>query len=1194
MTFPFSRQYSIVFKQIKDTKDIENRKEIYFKIDFTMHHNIGVLALHQKLIHWAETSERSVDYNGLNFEQWFLTHYESITKILQHKNILLTVIDEECATRIQSFLKQFFNTALYPDLDASIYDSTIHSESTLYYRFKVLQEITHSKESLIIIATLTGLALKTAPKYLFNNTLTVSSSDIYEHDELSKKLINLGYQNTPTVEEPGTFSRKGEIFDIYPISKNPVRLHFFDEMIEEIFEIDPDTQRTKLDSKIESIELGVSPLIFLKHEYQTNLRSNIPQAQPNEIEKFEARKEIFNKLGNNQLFDNYALFTPLFFKETSTLLDFINLDECFVINYNQRQSLENLYEFIEHNTESYYDIESDSLLPSLEYFIDLTTEKKLNSKSININHLNIDINLENNINESIDLNIIDAKVYLNKIFEATHKPSNHVEYVKAALLLLKEKFKTEGKIHFFVRNENSKKEIQFLLEQNEYDTTLLERIHFYIANIESGFYFKNEHIFYLAESDLFTYKRTKTKSVKNKDLDLFAEQLSTLKAGDFVIHKQYGIGKYLGLEPIRVGEIESDFVIIEYADDDKVYLPVYKLDSIQKYSESTGSTKVASLKSKKFQNLKDRAKNSVKKLAFDLLELQAKRETSVGFQFSEPGEMFRDFEKNFPYQETPDQIETINSVINDMCSSKPMDRLVCGDVGFGKTEIAMRAAYKAVLDHKQVAVLVPTTVLSLQHSHSFRERFKDTAVEIDFLSRFKSTKEANETISKLEEGKIDIIIGTHKLLSDKIKFHDLGLVIVDEEHRFGVGHKEKLKLLKENTDFLTMTATPIPRTLQISFLGIRDLSLIKTPPPKRKSIKSYIIKEDENTLRQAIKKELQRGGQIFIVHNRVNDIELFSEKISKLVPEAKIVIAHGQMSERQLESKIQSFFNGQYDILISTTIIESGIDIPNANTMIIDRADNFGLAQLHQLRGRIGRSDKKAYAYFVIPKTRNLSPIASKRLQALKKYADIGSGFSIASSDLEIRGAGDILGAEQSGHIENIGLELYMELLKETIAELKGQKQSNHSKIEVHSRFPAFIPNKFITDPSQRLKFYKKLSNASDINIIENIISELSDIYGVIPKEIENLKKILYVRVILAETGLKIIKLGKKKIELFFDKEVINTNNTLQTKLLDYFLSHKKKFKVNPDFSVTYISTEETTLDSLIDFSYQLKKQIFD
>jgi transcription-repair coupling factor (superfamily II helicase) len=637
---------------------------------------------------------------------------------------------------------------------------------------------------------------------------------------------------------------------------------------------------------------------------------------------------------------------------------------------------------------------------------------------------------------------------------------------------------------------------------------------------------------------------------------------------------------------------QNDYLVILYEDNDKVYVPVYKLNLVQKHADSSSGLKVASLKSKKFNELKAKARNSVKKLAFDLLRLQAERKLGGGFPFSPPDHMFKEFELSIAFEETPDQSKAINDVIEDMQKQIPMDRLVCGDVGFGKTEVAMRAAMKAVLDKKQVVILVPTTVLALQHYHSFTKRFENFPVIVDFISRFKTPKEKAQTMVKVQEGKVDILIGTHAVLSEKLEFHDLGLLIIDEEHRFGVAHKEKLKVLKTGIDVLTMTATPIPRTLQLSFLGIRDLSLIQTAPPRRQSIKTYIIKEDDLTLKSAIEKELARGGQIYYVHNRVHDIEEHEIYLKKLVPKARVSVTHGQMNERELEKRINDFYDHKADILLATTIIESGIDIPNANTMIIDRADTYGLAQLHQLRGRIGRSDRKAYAYFMVPENKVLSDSSQRRLQALQTYAEMGGGFSLASSDMEIRGAGDILGGEQSGHIEGIGLEFYMDLLQEAIQEIRGEHKVSAKNIEIQASFSAYIPNAYIADHALRLKYYKRLSNCNEMNRLEDIITEITDAFGMTPRELEALYSILRARIYFQTLGLRLVKVSASQISLYFNQEILNYNTQLRDKMLSFFMNKPKFYKLNPDSSVTCFFKETVSHQMLLEFAKHIAAEM--
>jgi transcription-repair coupling factor (superfamily II helicase) len=1085
---------------------------------------------------------------------------------------------------------------LFPGLDHSPYGGYVASERPLFERFFCLNKIEKvlQKKPIMVFTTIEALHLKQPPRSLLSgNSLSLEVSDIISPDQLKVKLNKIGYQNSITVEEPGTFSHKGEIFDIYPSDGEPIRLHYFDDMIEEIFLIDKETLKTKRDSPINDIHLGLTPRFLCSPEFSTNLRGAIPMPPVAHKDKFEKRKAIFSKLSDGFLFESYASYIPLFTEENSSLLDYLesvslrlHLFDSFKINEIWEGEWFDLQEEFQTVNE---DPNSDSILPSPDNLYYKNLLEQINESNItHINELEIAVDIDNE-NESIHIKTQS----FSQFFDVPHfKSQEKAEFLKSVFGSLRDHFKHSGNIVFFHSNEASKNEFNHLLDIYEFSREQKERIAYSSFPLQRGFYYQNEKTLFLTEGDLFSNKRKKVKEVSQKDLDLFAEQIATLAVGDYVIHNEHGVGKYLGLQSLDLSEDKADFLVIEYTGNDKVYVPVYKMNLIQKHANSTASISVDSLRSSKFATLKKRAGQSIKQLAFDLLKLQAERESSQAFSFSEPDHYFREFELSFEFQETPDQSRAVENVLIDMQRNRPMDHLVCGDVGFGKTEVAIRAAFKAVMDNKQVAVLVPTTILALQHYSSFKKRLKNFPVELDFLSRFKSPKETKEIVERLQDGKIDIIIGTHKLLSEKVKFSDLGLVIVDEEQRFGVNHKEKLKLLKANVDFLTLTATPIPRTLQLSFLGLRDLSLIKTPPPKRQSIKTYIIKEDALTLQTAIRKELKRGGQVFIVHNKVHDIEEFSGKIRELVPEANIVIGHGQLPEKELEKRMQGFYEGKYQILIATTIIESGIDIPNANTMIIDRADTYGLSQLHQLRGRIGRSDKKAYAYFVIPNDRNLTIVAEKRLKALQTYAEMGSGFNIASCDLEIRGAGDILGANQSGHIEAIGLELYMELLQDAIRELKGEKQSFTKNIEITSPFPSYIPNNYIEDSGERLRQYKRLSNTQTLQQLDEILDELNDIFGPIPQEIKNLAVLLKARIFLKHCGIKAVQLNSQSISIQFDQSILDKNKELAGNVAHTFLSQPNLYHFSPDYKVLYKSKRKLNQESFLDFCQKIAEQI--
>ena len=1161
-------------------------------------------SLLQKIIHWERHSAKPLNIFGVTPEQWSFVFNELLqehaNQQLKNHHVIITPSNDEAEELFNLFNTNSFNQELeflfYPSLEAPLYSGVFASEKNLYDRISVLGKLfsrANSQKRYIIVTSTEAMALRMPPRDFFTKyQITLKKDDIIAPIDLAKKLVELGYSHAASVEEPGTFVQKGQIFDIYPVGLDPIRLVYFDDLIENIYQIDENTHKTLKDKELMSVNLLPAAGIFSQNDFSITLRENIPQYGPSEKSRFEARKLIFSRLNDGNLFENYPSFIPLFFNKPESLRDYI--DDQFIVTVLRSSDVERTYlETVEemrfHYENDLENTASDNILPHFDKIFDWSYFKNLSDqKAIFVDQLNLNIDF-GDLDNSIDLSLVKTKTFLNQhINQALNKP----DFIMETLKFIKEYFEFSGQIFFSNYSEASKNEIKHLLEINEFSADLMKRIEFLPFKFAEGFYYESEKIIIISDGDLFTAKRVRKEKSKKVDLDLFAEQLATLKIGDYVIHNEYGVAEYMGLESLEIAGDQSDFLILKYADNDKIYVPVYKLNQIQKHADAAAKLKSDSLRNNKFAALKARARTSAKALAFDLLKLQAERQMSSAYAFNPPGQMYREFELAFPYEETPDQARAIEEVLESMQKPVPMDFLVCGDVGFGKTEVAMRAAFKAVEDKKQVAVLVPTTILALQHFNSFVKRYKDFPITIEFISRFKSPKETNEILEKVKEGKVDILIGTHKLLSDKLQFLDLGLVIVDEEQRFGVGHKEKLKLMKSSVDFLTLTATPIPRTLQMAFLGLRDLSLIKTPPPRRQSIKSYVIKEDELTIQQAIQKELQRGGQVFIVHNKVNDIEQYVGSIRELVPEANITFAHGQMGEKELEEKINAFYNGRHQVLVATTIIESGIDIPNANTMIIDRADTYGLSQLHQLRGRIGRSDKKAYAYFVVPRMKIISEVAQKRLHALQTYAEVGSGFNIASVDLEIRGAGDILGATQSGHIEAVGLELYMDLLKEAIHELRGEKKILKKDTEIVTPFAAYIPNHFIKDSSERLKQYKRLSNCESMEQLELMRDELQDIYGLFNQELSNLFTILETRIHIQSLGLKSLQVAGNSIILKFDKQFLENDAALRDNVVGFFISRPKIYQFTPDYKVIFNSRYPITQTELLNFAKEITKNL--
>jgi transcription-repair coupling factor (superfamily II helicase) len=1149
--------------------------------------------LHTKLQFWKD-HQQLLQLKGISPNQWCLLAGSYFQDLVFSSSHVFVCSDQDEAEDVYEALKHLKNVFFYPGHNHSLYSSILTSESALLARWSVLQRLVKGEKIIVIATWEAALMLGPDPTFFKKNSFSLKKDDIISPIDLSKRLTDMGYFPSSTIEEPGTFSRRGEIFDIFPVAHPPIRLHYFDDLIEEIFGVDLETQKTDRDKTYQEVCFVPGAGFLTKDPFANNLRTKLPQPQPRFKNKYEVRKQVFQKMSEGQLFDNYPLFIPLFFEAPLSLFEYLPSDSKLTF-FNSDNGQKNFDLFLAQQVEDQAalqdDVMSSSIIPSPDAFYQ--KEFKPNQfKTLEIAQLDISLSLDQHLDRELHLNLEKLKTHIQlKLQMAGEIPENKFEYIKGSLKVLKNELKSYGHLIVTYKSENARQELEYLLEENGLKS-LGERLHFVFGKLDEGFFYKIENTFVLSESDFFAVKKKKTKQVASTNKDLFAEQLATLKINDYVIHRDYGIGIYKGLETISAMDQQNDYLVILYEDNDKVYVPVYKLNLVQKHADSSSGLKVASLKSKKFNELKTKARNSVKKLAFDLLRLQAERKLGGGYPFSPPDHMFKEFELSFAFEETPDQTKAINDVLEDMQQAFPMDRLVCGDVGFGKTEVAMRAAMKAVLDKKQVVILVPTTVLALQHFHSFTRRFENFPVIVDFISRFKTAKEKSQTMQKVQEGKIDILIGTHAVLSEKLEFHDLGLLVIDEEHRFGVAHKEKLKVLKTGIDVLTMTATPIPRTLQLSFLGIRDLSLIQTAPPRRQSIKTYIIKEDDLTLKSAIEKELARGGQIYYVHNRVHDIEEHEIYLKKLVPKARVSVTHGQMNERELEKRINDFYDHKSDILLATTIIESGIDIPNANTMIIDRADTYGLAQLHQLRGRIGRSDRKAYAYFMVPDNKVLSDSSQRRLQALQTYAEMGGGFSLASSDMEIRGAGDILGGEQSGHIEGIGLEFYMDLLQEAIQEIRGEHKVSAKNIEIQATFSAYIPNSYITDHALRLKYYKRLSNCNEMNRLEDIITELNDAFGMTPRELEALYSILRARIYFQTLGLRVVKVSSSQIGMYFNQEILNYNTQLRDKMLSFFMNKPKFYKLNPDSSVTCFFKETVSHQMLLEFAKHIAAEM--
>ena len=699
---------------------------------------------------------------------------------------------------------------------------------------------------------------------------------------------------------------------------------------------------------------------------------------------------------------------------------------------------------------------------------------------------------------------------------------------------LKDAVKSKKKILILGGSEENAKKISILLKDKDLDNTFTKKVEklekgkiiLTTGALTSGFECYDLNLLVISSEDFFTNIPVKKKKVakdfKEGEKVVFAD----LKIGDYVVHSAHGIGQYIGVNTIKADNVVKDYVKIRYKDDDILYVPTTNLDTIRKYVGAEGTPKIYKLGGKDWSKVKSKVKNNLREVAKELIELYAKREKISGHSFSKDTDWQKQFEENFEYIETDDQLRCIEEVKKDMEANKPMDRLLCGDVGYGKTEVAIRAAFKAVMDHKQVAYLVPTTVLANQQYEEFKRRMQDFAINVEVLNRFKTLKQQKEIIRKLKLGEIDVIVGTHRVLSQDVEFRDLGLLIIDEEHRFGVKDKEKIKQLKNNIDVLTMTATPIPRTLHMSIVGVRDMSVIYEPPQARKPVQTYVLQYDEDVIKEAITKELERNGQVFYLFNNVEGIAKKANEIANLVPEAEVSFANGQMTGKEIEEIMFDFINKKTNVLVCTTILESGIDIPNANTIIVENADRLGLAQLYQIRGRVGRSDKQAYAYITYKPDKMLSEVADKRLKAIKEFTEFGSGFKIAMRDLEIRGAGSLLGEIQHGHMEQVGYEMYCKLLDEVIKEMQGIEVQEEIDVQIDLNISCYIPDEYISDSSQKIEVYQDIALCRTEKDITNVIDELIDRYGNMPKELENLLEIARIKEMCRQ--FNILKISKK------------------------------------------------------------------
>ncbi len=1037
------------------------------------------------------------------------------------------------------------NVYLYPVNDLIASEVAVASPELKAQRIEVLNQLSEGNSS-IVVAPVAGIRRLLPPKSLWKQKqYKLSLGQDIDLDEYIQQFISLGYERVDMVSAPGEFSVRGGIIDIYPLTEdNAIRIELFDTEIDSIRSFNIEDQRSI--KMLKNVVIGPAVEMMITDESRENCIRRVEEGLAKSLKKMknEQQKELLveniqydlERLRNNQLNQDMFKFSSLFYDQPASLLDYFSKDSMIVLDEISRIH------------ETYDQLEREEA----EWFTGLLEEGKV-FQDVKMSHSYMDV-MSKSKHPSIYLSLFLRHVPHTSPQNILNLSCKQMQSFHGQMNVLKNELerwqKAQYAVAFLGVNEERTKKLQDVLEDYEIEAKILGedeflhigKISIVEGDLQTGFELPMQRLAVITEEELF--KKRAKKQVRRQKLSN-AERIksySELEIGDYVVHVNHGIGKYLGIETLEINGIHKDYLNIRYQGSDQLYVPVDQIDQVQKYVGSEGKEpKIYKLGGNDWRRVKKKVESSVQDIADDLIKLYAEREASEGYAFSPDGEMQKEFELAFPYQETEDQIRSIVEIKKDMERLRPMDRLLCGDVGYGKTEVAIRAAFKAIADGKQVALLVPTTILAQQHYETVRERFQDYPINVGLLSRFRTRKEITETTKGLSNGSVDMVIGTHRLLSKDIKYKDLGLLIIDEEQRFGVTHKEKIKQLKANVDVLTLTATPIPRTLHMSMLGVRDLSVIETPPENRFPVQTYVVEYNGALVRESIEREMARGGQVFFLYNRVEDIDRKAEEISMLVPDARVTFAHGKMTENELESVMLSFLEGEFDVLVSTTIIETGVDIPNVNTLIVNDADKMGLSQLYQLRGRVGRSNRVAYAYFTYRKDKVLTEVAEKRLQAIKEFTELGSGFKIAMRDLSIRGAGNLLGAQQHGFIDSVGFDLYSQMLKEAIEERQVDKPKQKViDVEIDLQVDAYLPQTYIMDGRQKIDMYKRFRSITELIELEELQEEMIDRFGEYPVEVEYLFHIARIKVFAIQERVELIKQDKETIMMLIEDEASN------------------------------------------------------
>ncbi len=1027
----------------------------------------------------------------------------------------------------------------------------------------------------LVVTTSGAIIQRVMPREYFSDYLElIMENEEIETDRLIEKLNAGGYERTMIVEEPGDYSLRGGIIDIFsPSYDDPLRIELFGDQVDSLRFFSAENQRT-LKRISDAVVLPARETVLKKSEL-TEIISRI-RAQASRMETSVTKvRELVDRIREEGVFPGIEILLPLLYPKLDTFMDYVPERSLYLLMEPRdlQKAADDIFEQANENyavslEEKSFGVEPSSLFLTWDQVkMRLKKERPLSIKSISLSGP-----------ENIEDQPIQMPFKVEDNSELTRKLKDHrdserllfpfAEWINSKAAL--------GLNTIIVSSAKSRaQKIDALLKPYGVRTDILEQFHIKrllthgspktaflcLGDLSKGFVWPEESLAIITDIEIFgnkgRHKRTPAPKIKTQLLSF-----NELKQKDLIVHSEHGIGQYQGLTKLKLNGSINDFLLLLFKDDDKLYLPVDRISMVQKYMGVDGVTPTLDkLGGKSWERVKARVKKSVEKIASELLKLYASRRVLKGHGFSDVSEEMREFEAGFPYEETPDQLSAIDEVFKDMISPVPMDRLICGDVGYGKTEVALRASFLAVHDGKQVAILAPTTVLVEQHFATFSQRFLQYPVRVACLSRFRPPKEQRAIVEDLKAGKIDIVIGTHRLVQKDVDFKDLGLLILDEEQRFGVKHKEKLKQFKNTVDVLTLTATPIPRTLHMSLLGVRDISVLSTPPEYRRAIITYISEFDDTIVKDAIRKEMKRGGQIFFVHNNIYTIQAMARHLQEMVPEARIAVAHGRLEESKLEKVMLSFMNQELDMLVCTTIIESGLDIASANTILVNHADRFGLSQIYQLRGRVGRSVEQAYAYLFVPGESKLTKDAVKRLKVLMEHSDLGSGFQIAMSDLKIRGGGSILGASQSGHIAAVGYDTFLQLMEEAMSELKGEPVQDTLEPEINLTLSTFIPESYMPDIDQRLSTYRHLARMNSLKELSEFKTEMEDRFGSLPVEASNLLIKIMLKVLAVGAGVKRLDLNEDQLLLHFSES--HQKNPFG--IVDMVTNEKNQFAITPD-----------------------------